>query len=215
MGLILSFCSKSRLQTLERNEQAIIDCKICRDKIKSYIRTLEKQERIKKEQAKLELKDGNRDKAKRLLNKSKIFSEQIKVANGQLDMIMDQITQIESAQMKKDALQVLEQGNIVLRKLNEEVNIEKWEKISDEMNEIKQQQEEISEYLTNHRIDQDKFNEDLNKELEELENIQKQSENMNDIVELTEKKKIGENSIENLREINQEMQSTNNMIIEN
>lgn len=215
MGLILSFCSKSRLQTLERNEQAIIDCKICRDKIKSYIRTLEKQERIKKEQAKLELKHGNRDKAKRLLNKSKIFSEQIKVANGQLDMIMDQITQIESAQMKKDALQVLEQGNTVLRKLNEEVNIEKWEKISDEMNEIKQQQEEISEYLTNHRIDQDKFNEDLNKELEELENIQKQSENMNDKVELTEKKKIGENSNENLREINQEMQSTNNMIIEN
>jgi len=207
MGLILSFCSKSRIQTLERNEQTIMDCKICRDKIKSYIKSLEKQERVKKEQTKQELKNGKKDKAKRLLNQSKIYSEQIKVANGQLDMIIDQITQIESAQMKKDALQILEQGNAVLRKLNEEVNIEKWEKISDEMNEIKQQQDEVSEFLNNHRIDQDKFNEDLDKELEEMEKMQKKSENINDKVEFPEIRSRNENSDKKQSEINQEMQS--------
>lgn len=215
MGSVLSFCSKSRMQTLERNEQAIMDCKICRDKIKSYIKTLEKQERIKKEQAKHELKNGNRDKAKRLLNQSKIYSEQIKVANGQLDMIIDQITQIESAQMKKDALQVLEQGNAVLRKLNEEVNIEKWEKITDEMNEIKHQQDEISDFLSSHRIDQDKFNEDLDKELEELEKMQKQPENMNDKFELPEIKNKDQNFDKKHNEINNKMQSTKNKVIEN
>lgn len=206
MGLILSFCSKSRTQTLEKNEQAIIDCKICRDKIKSYIKTLEKQERLKKEQAKQELKQGNRDKAKRLLNQSKIYSEQTKVANGQLDMIIDQINQIESAQMKKDALQVLEQGNAVLRKLNEEVNIEKWEKIGEDMNDIKQQQEEISEFFNNNRIDQDKFNEDLDKELEELERMQKQSTDKKEKLELPEvKNKKSEISNKNNDAIIEEM----------
>lgn len=212
MGSILSFCSKSRLQTLEKNEQAIIDCKMCRDKIKAYIKTLEKQERLKKEQAKQELKNGNRDKAKRLLNQSKIFSEQIKVANGQLDMIIDQITQIESAQMKKDALQVLEQGNAILKKLSEDVNIEKWEKISDEMSEIKQQQDEISQFLNNNRIDQDKFNEDLDHELEELEKMQNQPDNLNDKIELPEIKKREENTDKNNTQKDLEIPSTNNIL---
>jgi len=179
-SLISSLCSKSRIQTLDKEEQAIIDCKICRDKIKTYIKKLEKQELLKKNQAKTELKNNNRDKAKRLLNQSKIFNEQIKVANGQLEMIMDQITQIESAQMKRGALQVLEQGNAILRKLNEEVNIEKWEKVSDDLSEMKQQQDEISYFLNNHRIDQNKFDDELNNELEELEKMQMQENNYND-----------------------------------
>jgi len=179
MGLISSFCSKSRTQTLQAEEQALINCKICRDKIKSYIKSLEKQERLKKDQAKQELRNNNRDKAKRFLNQSKIFGEQLKVANGQLDMIIEQINQIESAQMKKDALHVLEQGNSILKKLNEEISIDKWEKVSDDMNEMKQQQDEISDFLTNHRIDQNKFDEELNNELAELEKLQnKERENI-------------------------------------
>jgi len=215
MGLILSFCSKSQTQTLERNEQAIIDCKICRDKIKSYIKTLEKQERVKKEQAKQELKNGNRDKAKRFLNQSKIYGEQIRVAYGQLDMIIDQIIQIESAQMKKDALHVLKQGNALLKKLNEEVNIEKWEKISDDINEMKQHQDEISQFFNNNRIDEDKFNDDLNKELEELERIQNQSDNTNDNLELPEVKCKKDVSSKNNSKINQEFKSSKNKIIDN
>lgn len=196
MGLIFSFCNKSRTQTLEREEQAIIDCKICRDKIKGYMKKLENQEKIKREQAKAELKNNNRDKAKRLLNQSKIFSEQIKVANGQLEMIISQITQIESAQMKKEALKVLEEGNSVLKKLTEEVNIEKWEKISDDMNDVKEQQNEISNFLTSHRIDQSQFDDELNKELAELEKATKQcsvkeSDNIN--TELPSVKKAKEN----------------------
>ncbi len=176
MGLIFSFCQKSKNQTLDKEEQAVMDCKICRDKIKSYIKRLEKQELLKRNQAKTELKISNRDKAKRLLNQSKIFNEQIKVANGQLEMITDQITQIESAQMKRGAMQILEQGNSILRKLNEEVNIEKWEKISDDLSEMKQQQDEISDFLNNHRLDQSKFDEELNNELEEMERMQNDGE---------------------------------------
>ena len=102
MGLVLSFCTKSKTQSLQKDEKAIIDCKLCRDQIKKYIKTLENQEKIKKELAKTQLKNNHREKAKRFLNQSKLFSEQLKVANGQLDMIIDQINQIESAQMKHD-----------------------------------------------------------------------------------------------------------------
>jgi charged multivesicular body protein 6 len=170
MGSILSFCNKtSPPQTLDKQEQAIMDCKICRDKIKSYIKRLEKQEATKRNQAKLELKNNNRDKAKRLLNQSKIFNEQQKVANGQLNMIQDQIIQIENAQIKKDALIVLQQGNAVLQKLNEEVSLEKWEKISDDLNDFKSQQNEISDFLNNRGIDQEAFDDEINNELAGLE----------------------------------------------
>ena len=174
MGSVFSFCSKSRTQKLDKQDQAIFDCKVCRDKIKSYIKRLVKQEAFKRNQAKTELKNGNREKAKRFLNQSKVFGEQIKVANGQLDMIQDQIIQIEYAQMKKDALEILQQGNAVLKKLNEEVSIEKWEKVSDDLNEVKEQQNEISEFLNMRGIDQEKFDEEINNELEELEKMQNQ-----------------------------------------
>jgi len=195
MGSIMSFCNKSRTQKLDKQEQAIMDCKICRDKIKSYIKRLEKQEATKRSQAKLELKNNNRDKAKRLLNQSRIFNEQQKVANGQLDMIQDQIIQIENAQMKKDALVVLEQGNAVLKKLNEEVSIEKWEKVSDDLNDVREQQNEISEFLNTRGIDQQAFDDEINNELADLENnLLKENQNVEaELPSVKSKKDEGEN----------------------
>ena len=151
MGSIFTFCPVNRIQKLvDKQDQAIIDCKICLNKIISYTKRLEQQASTKQSQAKAELKGNNRDKAKRLLSQSKLFIEQTKVANGQLEMIQDEIMQINlSGEMKKDALVVLEQGNEVLKKLNEEVNVEKFDKVTDDMIEIIEQQHEISEFLFN------------------------------------------------------------------
>jgi ABC-type lipopolysaccharide export system ATPase subunit len=102
------------------------------------------------------------------LNQSKFYREQINVANGQLNMIEEQISRIEMAQHQKEAIQVLEQGNKILKALNEEVNIEKWESIADNMNEMKQQQDEIGNFLRNHNIDETEFDEQVTKDLEKL-----------------------------------------------
>jgi len=110
-------------------------------------------------------------------------------------MIQDQIIQIENAQMKKDALVVLEQGNAVLKKLNEEVSIEKWEKVSDDLNDVREQQNEISEFLNTRGIDQQAFDDEINNELADLENnLLKENQNVEaELPSVKSKKDEGEN----------------------
>lgn len=166
MGSFL--CPQSRIAKLDQQEQAIMDCKITRDKIKTYIKKLEKNEKSRKEKAKDALRLKNKDKARVFLQQSKLYREQATSANGQLTMIEEQIINIESAQQRKEAFNVLKQGNEVLKKLNEEVNIEKWEKIADDMNEIKEQQSEIGNFLKSHNIDEAEYEEAVDRELESL-----------------------------------------------
>ena len=104
---------------------------MCRDKIKKYIKSLEKNAADKKEKAKEALKAKNKDRARMNLRLEKMYREQIKTADGQLEMIENQISQIETAQSQKDALTVLKQGNEVLKKLQSEVNVEKFQEIYD------------------------------------------------------------------------------------
>jgi charged multivesicular body protein 6 len=171
MGSLLK-CPKSRTAKLDQQEQAIINCKITRDNIKAYIKRLEKNEEQRKAKAKEELRNKNRDKAKVFLNQSKFYHEQVLNATGQLNLIEEQISRIEMAQHQKEAIQVLEQGNKILKQLNEEVNVEKWEKIADDMNELKQQQDEIGNFLKSHGVDEQQYEEELDKELEDLIKLQ-------------------------------------------
>jgi charged multivesicular body protein 6 len=164
----MSLCPRSRVNKLNEQEQAVFNCKICRDKIKTYIKRLQVGQRKKMDLVKLELKDGNRDAAKMYLNQSKLLKEQIKVAEGQLNMIEEQVARIETAEHQKDAIRVLEQGNAVLKKLNEEVNVEKWERMADDMSEIKQQHDEIGNFLRNHNINHTDFDEEIEKEMSAL-----------------------------------------------
>ncbi len=192
MGFIFSKGKKKETK-LETNEQAILDCKLCRDKIKKYIKSLEKNEKLKREKAKEALKDKNRDRARMNLRMAKMYAEQIKSADGQLEMIETQITQIETAQSQKDALTVLKEGNEVLKKLQSEVNVEKFQEIADDMAEAKAQQDEISEFFKEHGIDAGKEEEEVNEELDKLI-ASVQSEAAKDLPdankeELTEEKK--------------------------
>lgn len=149
-------------------EKTILECKMTRDNIKSYIKRLEKNEILRKTKAKEELKNKNRDRAKIFLSQAKLYREQIRSADGQLNMIEEQIIHIETVKQQREAVKVLENGNKVLKKLYEEVNVEKWEKIADDMNEIKVQQDEIGNFLRNHGIDQAQYDEEVDKELEML-----------------------------------------------
>jgi hypothetical protein len=155
-----------KISTMKDNtEQAQIQLKTTRDQIKSYIKRLGVNEKSKREKAKEALKNKDRERAKIFLTQAKMYREQSNSAQGSLVMIEEQITQIETSKIQKDVVKVLEQGNSVLKKLNEECNIEKWEKISDDMNEIKAQQDEIGNFFKNHNIN---YEEEVDKELENL-----------------------------------------------
>ena len=150
---------------LKSDEQAILKCKMCRDNIKKYIKKLEKDANLKKEKAKEALKAKNRDRAKLHLRMEKMFQEQIKTAYAQLEMVETQINQIESAQSQKDAMTVLQEGNAALKKLQDEVNVEKFQEISDDLDELKAKNDEITEFFKERGIDEE---ESVNDELDKL-----------------------------------------------
>jgi charged multivesicular body protein 6 len=158
----------TNINTLNVEDKTILQLKLCRDNIKGYIRKLEQSESRAKQKAKDELKKKDRNKAKMLLSRSKLYKEQRDIAQGQLNMIEDQAMAIETAKNQREAVQVLQQGNEILKKLNDEVNVEKWEAIADDMRDLKVQQDEIATFLKNHNIPEEQYEEQLNKELEML-----------------------------------------------
>ena len=158
-----------------------------RDNIKSYIKRLERNANLKREKAKEALKLKNKDRAKYNLKLSKMYQEQIKTADSQLTMLEEQISNIEQATTQRDAMKVLEKGNEVLKNLQKECNIEKWEKISDDMNDLKEQQDEINQFFRDRSMDDvdDDVEEEMNKLIESTKSDIEQelpSANTNDIV---------------------------------
>ena len=163
MGFL--FSKKKKIVELKSDEQAVLKCKLCRDNIKKYIKKLEKDANLKKEKAKEALKAKNRERAKLHLRMEKMFQEQIKTAYAQLEMVETQINQIESAQSQKDAMTVLQEGNAALKKLQDEVNVEKFQEISEDLDELKAKNDEITEFFKERGIDDE---ESVNDELDKL-----------------------------------------------
>lgn len=153
---------------LDQTEKALLDCKMVRDKIKGYIKSLERNEKIKKEKAKEALREKKKDRAKMLLKLAKMYSEQIKTSDGQLTMIEDQIALIESSRNQAEIMKVLQQGNEALKNLQKEVNVEKWEQVKDDLDDLKERDNELTEFFKERGLNADDVEDTVNKELEEL-----------------------------------------------
>ena len=184
-------CPTSRTAKINQEEKALLDCKICRDKIKKYIKTLEKNSSLKKQKAKEALQNKNKDRARLYMRQSKMYQEQIRTAEGQLEMIETQINQIETAQNQRNVFNVLKQGNDILKKLQEEVNVEKIQEISDDLNELKEQNDEITQFFKDRGIEEN--DEELDDELNKLiDSVQKENSKID--LPQANKEKISENS---------------------
>ena len=181
-----SLCNKSKGEVINNEEKILLECKMTRDNIKSYIKRLERNANLKREKAKEALKLKNKDRAKYNLKLSKMYQEQIKSADAQLTKLEEQIANLEQATTQRDAMKVLEKGNEVLKNLQSECNIEKWEKISEDMQDIKDQQDEINQFFRDRNMDDvdDDVEEEMNKLMEgEKNDIENElpSANKNDI----------------------------------
>ena len=162
------------INDLEQNEKVLLECKMCRDKIKNYIKKCETTALKKRQKAKELLKNKQKDRAKVYLNQSKFHLTQAKVGDGQLKLIEDQINELQKATQLNEIRKVLENGNKVLKQLQSEINIEKWQEIKEDMEGLKEQQDEIGEFLRNNNINEDEYEKDVQ---EEFEKLQKDLEN--------------------------------------
>lgn len=204
MGSIINkFYYKSE-QKLNNIEKAVFDNKLARDNIKRYIKQLDKNSIIRRNKAKEELKYNNRIKAKHNLTMSQLYSKQSEIANSQLLLIEEQIAKIEFVTEQKETLKVLEEGNKILKIINSEVNIEKWEKIADDVKSYKEHYKEISDFLISHNINENEFDEKINKEFEYL---------MEDLNQKSSEDKIRDKKSED-KEINFNQINDNKVLIE-
>ena len=184
------------INDLDQNEKVLLECKMCRDKIKNYIKKCETTASKKRQKAKELLKNKQKDRAKVYLNQSKFHLTQAKVGDGQLKLIEDQINELQKATQLNEIKKVLENGNKVLKQLQSEINIEKWQEIKEDMEGLKEQQDEIGEFLRNNNIDEGEYEKDVQEEFEKLQkdlendlnlpevpknkvNVQKEKENVN------------------------------------
>lgn len=160
---------------LSAEDKAILDCKQSRDKIKAYIKRLENNERSQKDKAKELLKQKEKEKAKYALSQSKMYKMQIENAQNQLAAVEEQINRLDTMKTQKEVFNVLENTNKVLQDLQKEVNVERLEKISDDLNDIKEANDEVTNFFKNHNVDAEQNEEEINKEMEKLmkmENLQ-------------------------------------------
>ena len=160
--------NSSKKVTLSQTEKAILDCKSCRDKIKKYIKSLEIKEQKSMDKVKELLKKKQKDRAKFYLKQNKLFSEQTKVADGQLEMINQQIANIESTTNLNECAAVLNRGNNVLKELQKEVNVEHWENIRDDLDELKERDEEIKDFFREKGIENEELEEQCDEEINKL-----------------------------------------------
>ena len=160
---------KIRENGLSKNEKVLLECKQCRDNIKSYIKKLERTSNVKREKAKELLKNKQKDRAKLYLKQSKFHLEQVKISEAQLTMIEEQINNIQSTTQMLEIQKVLEKGNNVLKEMQKEMNVEKWEKIKDDMDELQEEQNEINQFFREHDIDVQQADDEVNEMFNKME----------------------------------------------
>ena len=155
---------------LSETEKAILDCKKCRDKIKNYMKRLSDRENKARLKAKELVASKQRDRAKFYLRQAKLHSAQMKTYEGQLEMVEQQITQIESTTNLQECMNVLKKGNEVLKKMQDTVKIEEWEKIKDDLDELKEKDREVADFLKEYGINEAEYDNEVNNDFEKLVN---------------------------------------------
>ncbi|VDO42055.1 unnamed protein product [Haemonchus placei] len=133
---------------ITEQDQAILQLKVQRDKIKQFVRRKEKCMERERELARQLIKDGRKDRALLLLKKKRFQENVIERTLKQLDNIDRMVHDLEFADIQQRVVEGLRQGNDALKKMNAIFDIDEIEKLMEETKEAAEYQEEISALLT-------------------------------------------------------------------
>ncbi|GAA5927086.1 Snf7 family protein [Sporobolomyces koalae] len=148
-------------------DRSILDLKLQRDKLKQYQRKIEVVLKREREIAAESLRAGNKQRALIALRQKKYQESLLSQTDSQLETLQKLVQSIEFSLVEKDVLFGLQQGSEVLKQLNQELDINKVEKLMDETREGIAYQEEVSALLSSRISAQDE--EDVLAELAALQ----------------------------------------------
>jgi len=163
MGGIFSKKEKSRITEQDR---AVLGLKKQRDQLRQYQRRINNDLEKEKELAKKLLKEGKKDRAKLLLRKKKFQEGLLDKTDNQLDQLERLVHDIEFAQVQKQVIDGLKDGNEALEKANAMFSIDEIEDIFADTQEAVDRQEEINSLLSG-QLSEDDEN-DVLAELDQL-----------------------------------------------
>ena len=167
MGNLFSKKSKKKDQSrIKKDDMAIAELKITRDKLKSYSKKLETNISALKKSISECIKSKKKDQALLLLRKQKFLEKNLNSTRGELLNIEALIVNVENAQVQQQVFQALKQGNDILNKINKDLTLDDVEKLMAETDEAIEYQREIGLALSGQGVEE---NQDLLEELEKLE----------------------------------------------
>ncbi|CAI5756553.1 unnamed protein product [Candida verbasci] len=166
---------QSSAPKITQQDKAIFQLKQQRDKIKQYQTKLNyiviKQTNL----ARKAITNGQPDRAKFYLQSKKRQESVINKTYEQLTNLEKLIDTIEFKLIEKDVIYGLKQGNEILNKLNNEMKIEKIDKILDDLEDNKIKVNEVSEALGSghnlNRAEEDEVDAEFNKLNEEINGV--------------------------------------------
>ncbi|ODQ54227.1 hypothetical protein SAICODRAFT_64966 [Saitoella complicata NRRL Y-17804] len=163
-------------------DRAILDMKLQRDKLKQYQKriqvVLDRERAIAKEC----LLKGDKRRALLALRQRKYQEQLLVKTDAQLETLEQLTSSIEFALVEKDVLYGLKQGNMVLKEIHKEMNLEAVEKLMDETADAIAYQKEIDEVLSTRITNAEE--EDVLEELKELQREAAAAENLDKVERL-------------------------------
>ncbi|KAG5417149.1 VPS20 [Candida metapsilosis] len=163
-------------------DRAIFQLKQQRDKIKQHQRKLTLICNKQTQLAKKAISNNQPQRAKFYLRCKRNQESTINKTFEQLDNLEKLIGTIEYKLIEKDVMYGLQQGNQVLKQLNNEMNVEKIDKIMDDLEEEKLKEEEISQTLGLGsgltRVDEDAIEQEFAKLDREIHPIKEKAANV-------------------------------------
>ena len=145
---------KSQKDDLEY-DQAILQLKVSRDRVKKYQQRLESDNEKQLQLAVKLAKEGKKDRAKLVIKAKKAREAMILKADGMLTTLQEQLNNLENAKITKDFADSLQTTNNVLKEMNEKLTVEMVEELMNENQEQADKINEISELLGQNMNPQD------------------------------------------------------------
>lgn len=159
--------STSKSQVITSTDQALLQVKIARDKVKKERKKNDKIVAALHEKAREMLGQDNKDRAKFLLRRRKYLLVRMQQLENQLHSLESMIDRIEEKAIEKQVFDGLREGTDELKKLQSEMDIDSIDALMDDSREAMQKQEEISQALSQQLNEDDE--DDVQESLQELE----------------------------------------------
>ena len=153
---------------VKSEDQTKIDLQSKKRQVNSYIKRLSVKVESCQQTAIMHVKQKNKLRAVIALKLKKMYNGNIDKANGMIAMIEKTISNLEAAIIDNEVINVLKDGDKVIKELQSTVSIEDLQNIKEDTEQAMELNNQIAEYLSANHYDESSFI----TELEGIENDQ-------------------------------------------